>query len=229
MIPILLFLANYGYSQSGSVTYVVESIKKDNLDSPLVIGIDKELPLKTFKLVYNSQFSFFKKNKNLPINKMYSGFADIMIEAKNSWYQNRLTNEAIREQLIKGELFNVSFNRMKDWQLINETKIIENYVCYKAVRKELNKRVSVGNVKKYIIYEAWYTPDISIPYGPLGNGGLPGLILQLDKKNVARYTAKKIILNKRKNTKIPQPKASSNITVDEMIKLMRNARKVTVD
>lgn len=228
-ILILILIVSNAFSQTSMVTYRVESMKQDHLDSPRVIAINKELPLKTFTLKYNKYHSFFSQNKNIPINKLYSGLANIIIGANKNWFQNIIANQAVIEKEIKGELFNVNYDNMIGWKLSDETKIIENYVCYKAVRKQLNKRTTVGKVKKYIVYEAWYTPDIPVAFGPAGNGGLPGLILQLDKKNVARYTAKKIMLNKKKNIKIPRPKASTNITVDEMVKLMRKARKVTVD
>ncbi|MFD2528846.1 GLPGLI family protein [Polaribacter marinaquae] len=75
---------------------------------------------------------------------------------------------------------------------------------------------------------AWYTTDIPLPYGPIGNGGLPGLILKLEIDNFY-YLVDKIILNPKKVKKIPSLKKGKNINVNEKIRLMRDARKVTID
>ncbi|REH50578.1 GLPGLI family protein [Tenacibaculum gallaicum] len=223
-----LFLIK-AYSQTGEVTYRVESIKQNNLDNPLVMGVNNELQQKTFTLKYNKYESIFNKNKNIPINKRYSGLADVLIGAFSDWYQKSFTKEALINKEIGGKIYIVSYPSMTGWELTEDTKVIEGYTCYKAIRKQINKRTSVGKDKRYIVYTAWYTPEIPIPYGPAGNGGLPGLILQLDKNNVARYTAKKIKLNHKKNIKIPKLKEATKITPERMVVLMRKARKVTVD
>lgn len=228
-ILILLLIVGNAFSQTSMVTYRVESLKQDHLDSPRVIGINKELPLKTFTLKYNKYHSVFSENKNIPVNKLYSGLANIIIGANKNWYQNAIVKEASINKKIKNKIYIVKYPTMVNWQLINESKVIDGYVCYKAIRKQLNKRVSVGKLKKYIVYKAWYTPDIPASFGPIGNGGLPGLILQLDKNNVARFTAKSIKLNYKKNSKLPKIKEGTVITPETMVKLMRAARKVTVD
>nr|WP_299035903.1 GLPGLI family protein [uncultured Tenacibaculum sp.] len=223
-----LFLIK-AYTQTGEVTYNVESIKQNNLDNPLVMGVGNELQQKTFTLKYNKGESIFKKNKNIPINKRYSRLADVLIGGNYTWYQNSFTKEALVTQDIGGKIYTVSFPNMVGWELNEDTKVIEGYTCYKAIRKQLNKRTSVGKDKRYIVYIAWYTPEIPASFGPAGNGGLPGLILQLDKVNVARYTATKIKLNPKKNIKIPKLKEATKITPERMVVLMRKARKVTVD
>ncbi|RKF03252.1 GLPGLI family protein [Tenacibaculum lutimaris] len=223
-----LFLIK-AYTQTGEVTYNVESIKQNNLDNPLVMGVGNELQQKTFTLKYNKGESIFKKNKNIPINKRYSRLADVLIGGNYTWYQNSFTKEALVTQDIGGKIYTVSFPNMVGWELNEDTKVIEGYTCYKAIRKQLNKRTSVGKDKRYIVYIAWYTPEIPASFGPAGNGGLPGLILQLDKVNVARYTATKIKLNHKKNIKIPKLKEATKITPERMVVLMRKARKVTVD
>src|SRR5690606_35543538 len=64
-----------------------------------------------------------------------------------------------------------------DWKITNETKKIDNYLCYKATAevKEFNY---IKN--KEIIYRpyVWFTKDIPLPFGPKGLDGLPGLVLE---------------------------------------------------
>lgn len=54
------------------------------------------------------------------------------------------------------------------WELTEEHKKIGDFTCYKAVKSTKDKK-----------YIAWYTPDISFPYGPIAINGLKGVILEL--------------------------------------------------
>ncbi len=51
-----------------------------------------------------------------------------------------------------------------NWQITKETDTILGYPVIKAVSGR---------------YVAWFTPNIPVPFGPRGFGGLPGLILKL--------------------------------------------------
>lgn len=81
------------------------------------------------------------------------------------------------------------------WILINETKSIENYTCFKA-------EVDFRGRK----YTAWYTKDIPLAYGPWKFSSLPGLILEVyDSENEYTLLAKQIKFKSEKNIeKIPK-------------------------
>ncbi|WP_407404943.1 GLPGLI family protein [Chryseobacterium sp.] len=66
------------------------------------------------------------------------------------------------------EPFKVLNNKILDWKLTNEKKIIQNYNCQKAI-------VNYGNRS----WEAWFTTDISLQEGPYIFRNLPGLIVQI--------------------------------------------------
>jgi GLPGLI family protein len=55
------------------------------------------------------------------------------------------------------------------WVLVNETKYIGDYKCYKAEYKTLET-----------IYTVWYCPDIPYSVGPFGFMGLPGFIIRYE-------------------------------------------------
>jgi GLPGLI family protein len=64
-----------------------------------------------------------------------------------------------------------------NWTITNETKIIEGFLCKKAVT-ELTK---YGYT---ISYTAWYSEKIPVNDGPFEYGGLPGFILEISAENL---------------------------------------------
>lgn len=212
------------FSQTGEIVYTLQSLKKDKLDNSIVIGVTNELELMSFTLKYNKLNSVFNLNRSMPKNEKWYNYAKILTDNyDNTWYQNLLTKESIVNKKIGDKTYQVVYDRMNNWELTAETKNIQGYMCYKATRKEINKLKRLS-----ITYTAWFTPDISVPYGPIGNGGLPGVILQLKIPNVVVFTVKEITLNKKIN-KIQTPKNGEKINIEQRDKLMRKARKVTVD
>lgn len=69
------------------------------------------------------------------------------------------------------------------WTIFQETKTINNHLCYKATTTFKGRN-----------YEAWYTLDYPIQYGPWKLNGLPGLIIKAqDDKNEVFFEASGII------------------------------------
>lgn len=225
LITLMFFISTFCYSQSGDINYKVESLKKETNNKKLVKEINREYPLMSFRLKYNEYNSFFKQEKSIPVDPLKFRLASILIDSKESWFQNKAKKESVINIKIKGDKYQVVYEKMKqeNWSLKEETKSIDGFTCYKAERKQLNRRT--GN---YVTITAWYTPDIPFPYGPIGEGGLPGVILQLQKGNLFVYTAKKVTLNSKK-IKVDLPEKAEKINVTTLVKLMRKARKVTAD
>jgi GLPGLI family protein len=48
----------------------------------------------------------------------------------------------------------------------------------------------VDGEKQDILVTAWYAPDIPVRFGPIGYGGLPGLILELQNESATFYVTK---------------------------------------
>ncbi|WP_315058036.1 GLPGLI family protein [Chryseobacterium indoltheticum] len=62
---------------------------------------------------------------------------------------------------------------IKNWKLLDETKIINSINCKKAEVRFKGRN-----------WIAWYSPEIPFPYGPMKFSGLPGLIIKItDDKN----------------------------------------------
>ncbi|WP_405207587.1 GLPGLI family protein [Aquimarina sp. LLG6339-5] len=92
----------------------------------------------------------------------------------------------------------------QEWALTKETKKVKQYVCYKAVLNNSDKKV-----------EAWYTKEIIANHGPKGYYGLPGLILELKEgKKTVRFH--KIQLLSSDTIDIKPPTEGEKITREEL-------------
>jgi GLPGLI family protein len=212
LITILLFSLNL-YSQSGKAFYNVYSINKN--------GTEKLIKGLKFELIFNSNEYIFKKVDELDSdgtssrNKIINRRADVGI-----YYRN------IQEKLkfVKFDFLGFPTIRKdtlldKHWNLTNKSKIINNYECKNANIITTNEY----NGAKFFT-DAWYYPNISMPYGPNGFDGLPGLIISLETLNL-KYVLYKLEFSDKK-LKINPPKGKP-MTNDEIISFI--AKKTGAD
>lgn len=143
-------------------------------------------------------------------------------EAMGEYYNNE--NQILRKVNTYGEDFLISKPKF-NWVLKSEKKIIGDYVCNKAVLVEEVK--TRRGIKKNII-TAWYTPQIKAPFGPIGYSGLPGLIMELRRKNI-KYYITKININPKEEVVFKKPTKGRKVTQTEFydigIRLMSGFRK----
>ena len=88
------------------------------------------------------------------------------------------------------------------WELLDETKIIDQFTCYKALLKQ-DRTDSMGK-KIVVITEAWYAPSLPYAFGPKEYSGLPGLILELKNKRTTFVAAKITKLENAKPIEFPK-------------------------
>lgn len=199
---ILLFITHIVYSQNTcSINYIVlptggsfennEDIKKfKTIDR--FIGIDEALKKINYVLLIKNNESYFSILPSINLNDRLSKTA-INLAGTRAFYKNN--DQVIHIITLTSEIFNVLFKENHTWKLINETKIINNYLCFKAVKeKSIRNRASIEVI-------AWYCPKIPIPNGPKEFGQLPGLILELQDGRFT-FLANKINLDKNQDFKI---------------------------
>lgn len=177
-----------------------------------------------YNLIINDSKSLFTLEENLliDINKQALRFIENAGDSGGSFYMNSKSRELIRSKNLYGETFNIisSIDSIK-WELTNERKKIGNFECYKAKTNKVIKN-SKGTFNH--IVEAWYAPEIPFSFGPVGYGGLPGLIIEIQYQNV-RFYVSTIALNTKKNTKIVKPTKGKEVTkaeYNEITKKMAN-------
>lgn len=145
----------------------------------------------TFELIITKNGSQFFEKKKLETNINYgsSNFALAMASYPGITYE--LKDRIVSQEALLGENIYTESDLKSNWVLTNETKLIDNYLCYKATNI-----YKVSNDTKTFLHPvtAWYCPQIPYRYGPNGYSNLPGLILELQVRNVV-YGAKVIKLD----------------------------------
>lgn len=201
---------------------------------------------KTYALIFNNYESIYKEipedesldkpnpNSNNNIKTSIYFFRGSSIYYRNV-KENRYTNETEflgKEFLVKGDL------ESQDWVITGETKKIGAYTCYKANRtntiySSLSKSTSINDEEsnkkedsksKEITVVAWYTTDIPVNHGPIGNWGLPGLILEINN-GVTVSICINLVLNPKEKITIEEPIKGKEISGEDYDKLMKKKFK----
>ncbi len=137
----------------------------------------------------NSKFFNITDSQILASSKgtdlLFAGYSGIVFDLKK---------HLLSQSSLLGDNIFVKKQIVNDWQLINEKKEINGYTCYKATSFNVIKYGE--KVFKHPI-TAWFCPEIPYSFGPNGYGNLPGLILELQVRNVV-YGVKKIEFDSKK-------------------------------
>lgn len=132
-----------------------------------------------FELNFNRNKSYFYLNE-----KLFTSPDLIELALLKAEYMGRIKQDVNNFYL---EMDNDNYYRAiihkkyPEWQITGETKMIDDYLCYRAVANHVVEN-SAGKFTFPI--EAWFSPEINYSYGPNGYGGLPGLILELHYKDM---------------------------------------------
>jgi len=174
-----------------------------------------------FKLLVKNEESLFQQIEELRVENEPLNLARIVGE-KGKFYINSKSKKTLREKEIMGDLYSI-YNHLDSikWNITQEEKKIGNYICYKATTS-LEKITFKGVIIQHIT--AWYTPEINIPHGPIGFGGLPGLIIELRREGSRNYvySMMKIVLNKGKKIEIKEPNDGILVSQKEFYNIEKN-------
>lgn len=218
----LLFFFLIAYSlyaqQAVQVAYGVELVKGENTPDLLNNYIDmasSSAEQIQFILEYEGNTSRFYLKESLANQDakvalaLIEYFVEVYTDAAS---KTKIYNNETESGKFKRQEFLITESLFTDWKLINETKKIQDFTCYKAVG-EYHYKTDAGNFSKTIT--AWYSPEISSSFGPNGYGGLPGLILELHVGlNGALFGAKKINFNSSE-VQLSIPNKGEQITKEE--------------
>ncbi|QRM88784.1 GLPGLI family protein [Lacinutrix sp. WUR7] len=213
-------LVNSMFSQQNSGRIVYNGVPNKSL---IATGNKKQSKIKTidslisgmapieFELYFNNNESTYSQVRKIEDDKNFKiKLATILLGGNQVHYTNLKTKESFYQVDAYGELF-IVHNRKKKWVLKKESKKIGKYNCFKATTY-----YTVNNSKGTFTYPviAWYTTEIPIPFGPKEYYGLPGLILELQERNL-NYKAIEIVINTDDGFKVKKPKRGKNLSKEE--------------
>jgi GLPGLI family protein len=166
----------------------------------------------TFQLKFNSSKSFYsiKEMMENDLNPMAVSYANNLV-SKGRCYYDKENGSLLTETNVYGDNTLIKSNSKSfEWKLLKESKKIGNYTCFKATTLvDVQSRTK----NKAFLIEAWYCPELALPYGPNGYNGLPGIILELRDVKYTFY-AKSIKIEKENEYTI-KPLVSNNIITEE--------------
>jgi GLPGLI family protein len=186
-----------------------EGLEKTTMMKGAYAKAIENAPFLNFELLFNTTESYFSLKDGLGLDdqgyiyaKLFSGY-DGSVYQKDDFSYSEINGE-IGNFLIKND-------KRKDWILMNETKQINGFVCFKATAVK-----TVENSKGIFHFPiiAWYCPQIPLSYGPNGYGGLPGLILELQVRNIL-FGVKTMDLKPDQYTDLPKLKDYKIVTEKE--------------
>jgi GLPGLI family protein len=190
---------------------------------------------KMFLLTFNKKEALYEQQQTLekPKPKTSGVSVSISISGQGKKYINIPDNIKISEDDIVGKEFLIEEKLQSfEWKLLDESKKIGDYNCYKA---EVIIPVSEKGKKDYSEYlkkqetkislfpmkepqekkiTAWYTPDIPVSFGPATYWGLPGLILELSDEETI-ILCSKVVLSNKENEKIKIPNVGKKVSQEE--------------
>jgi len=229
LLLIVTILQLSSYSQNGIISYSKQiffpklKTMDKNQNEYMKNKISESLNKLEYILQFNNLESVFEINKNLDLDNPFAKLASSLSGGKGVYYTNKNEKGYLHQIETYGNLFLIRYDNI-NWQISNETKKIGKYLCYKATTIKTIK--SIKTYKKVVT--AWYCPELPYSFGPIGYGGLPGLILELKIEKGATFTVKKIKLNNLKKLNIKKPSKGKTITENQYIDIgrdMYNKRK----
>ncbi|KIC63702.1 GLPGLI family protein [Chryseobacterium taiwanense] len=108
---------------------------------------------------------------------------------------------------------------IKNWKLVDETKIINTINCKKAEVTFKGRN-----------WTAWYSPEIPFPYGPMKFSGLPGLIVKItDDRGDYDFEIVRSVPNSKLKGKLVNIKKSRYMGATETTQAKLKQAKQNVD
>lgn len=180
--PLMLCRVSYAQTYGIKAVYFREIIVPENIsslpDDPVKQQALEQLSAKNrFCEMYysNGEYGFLPAE-----NASRNGV--VQVEGDGSLYAAADGKEEVMQTELIDKTFIVKSPREKrEWVKGTEQREVMGMVCVKATwMKDSNEVV------------AWFCPEIPIPVGPMGYGGLPGMILHLVEFGLMTYTVQSV-------------------------------------
>ncbi len=215
---IILSQLSFAQNLSGIVEYkVISQITTDTISNQRTAAIFQNITNQfeklSFRLEFNANESIFELNTILKSDnsaeKAFVSQAISIVEGETT-YLNLAESKRLIIKKLFSDVFLVSDNLEIDWTIVNNSKEINGYECFKA---EVMLKADKMHTKDRQV-TAWFTNKIPVSHGPRGFAGLPGLILELQVDDIV-FVANKITFKNKDEVKINAPKKGIKLTLQE--------------
>ena len=227
LISLLVLVSQLIFSQKSNIFVeysITMSENPTNIDLKSDFGkiyiksIDASKSL-LFNLIIKEKEEYFCVNDSILNSSISSNFVKNYSGYTSPIYCDRTQNLILEDHddKILGKYVLKKQSSTFNWEITNETKYIDGFLCYKAIADD-NFVNSFGTFKYKLT--AWFSQNIPISSGPLCIGGLPGLILELNRRNVT-FGAKKIkfIDSTEKKLNFTKPNDKKTVSEEEVQKM----------
>ena len=224
---LIIFITSFVFSQtpmSGKISYKIEKKYQiiDTTNNNHFINKIQEAQVNLeFQLLFNHNSSLFQNIPKL-IKDGEIEMQKIITSTVSNDFLYFLNNDSIvqKRDLFGKEILEFEVKKPISWKLINETKKVGAFLCYKATTEVTIIR---DQKPKTIEIIAWYCPEIPFPYGPQNYRGLPGIILELTSRSFV-FTAKKIEWFEEDIIKKLKPWSGKMMSTQEVKKFIENRK-----
>ncbi len=184
--------------QSGEIEYAIEIEELPEVKP----GENKDVAQKMYEvsrqyvnrmtaiLKFDRSKALFELKEGMAIDqKPYYRFSKTLVGLDKVYFTELDSNYLS----IQKEAFNAVYlirDKIKgagEWKISSASKMIDGFKVFKATTTEVTENRK-GKFEHEVI--AWFAPELSFSYGPVGYGGLPGLILELESKSIVPITYK---------------------------------------
>lgn len=226
---LLILYFNLVYSQNSTfpiITYI-ETIQKREVDAKLYCAnaksyyVSEKGEKKTVICFYNGELMDRANSKHL--DKQFEKYGlkiafRFFDTTGNIVYINYKTDSLIERKILDQHPIIVvepKIPKLK-WIITEERKKVNDYNCIKAITDFRGGK-----------YEAWFAPDLKIPFGPWKLNGLPGLILEAyDSTGDFSYVCKGIdYQNEISNLESFTPRLGKLVNIIEMNSEIRASKE----
>ena len=225
LLPIVTVAQNFQgkviYEWKASSEEYSKMIIQPDMDPVMKKFLEGKLKLmfhKTYILDFDKSASLYKEDRILDLHG--DGFVP-----NNSDDGNEIAyfkDLKAKKMIIQKEFYSKDFTikeplEIFKWKLESETKMIGDYLCYKATAvvpirgtlyghkiKEEEHATNFFKEKEKLTEKtvtAWYAPEIPVSQGPENYWGLPGLILEINDGNAVTLCTK-IVMNPKEKSQI---------------------------
>lgn len=201
-----LLCAGQSSPKSGKVTYAVElgfnpseeskaenTIGLEYLQKSMDQAIKSVAGIKPVLQFNQEQAKFFAEEGMENDASPGLEIALLLLDLDGAHYTDLSLQKTLVEQEAFGKLYLMErpLKTSSDWVITSEKGKIGNYTVFKATTTEVVVNPK-GRFESPVI--AWFAPEIPFSFGPIGYGGLPGLILELEiqSRTPVRYYVRSV-------------------------------------